>query len=536
MVDFQQLAALFAKRYAFLEWKRDAISFDGLKLAPWVERVKASKSDLEFFEICSEYVAAYGDGHTGFVLPSTFQASLGFSADLYNDTVLIDKIDRKKLPEIKFPAQTGDELVSIDARTPAAMMADSMRFIGEGNPRSARRIAAALLTVRDQHYGPRSYQLGDSAEVVVRRQGGGVETYTVPWTKQGLAYTTAGPVPDPSMHATEAPGLFSAAAESEPAYKRRLRALQTFRARRRFYLGVDQLKPLFTIDGFTQRLGNDRYDVLYSGTFQAGGHTFGFLRVPDFEYIDTVDLEQELAYFESKTDGLIVDVMSNPGGYGCAAEDLLAHLMPGGYHSVGNSIRATWDAIMNTQLDLDMARFFDASDEDIAALESLLFQLQRAYGESRGFTTPQPLCGNSLDVGAAVDKKGRNLAYTKPILVLTDELSASAAEIFAAVMQDEKRGFIYGLRTGGAGGAVDYATAGFYSEAGSSLAATILVRKKPIASPQYPAAPYIENIGVLPDKTADIMTRENLLNQGKAFVRGFSDAMVEHVNSQGANQ
>jgi C-terminal processing protease CtpA/Prc len=121
-------------------------------------------------------------------------------------------------------------------------------------------------------------------------------------------------------------------------------------------------------------------------------------------------------------------------------------------------------------------------------------------------------------------------------MVLTDELSASAAEIFAAVMQDEKRGLIYGLRTGGAGGAIDYADAGFYSEAGSSLAATIVVRKNPNASPQYPAAPYIENIGVIPDKTADIMTRENLLNQGKAFVRGFSDAMVEHLNLQGASR
>ena len=119
---------------------------------------------------------------------------------------------------------------------------------------------------------------------------------------------------------------------------------------------------------------------------------------------------------------------------------------------------------------------------------------------------------------------------------MTDELSASAAEIFAAVMQDEKRGFIYGLRTGGAGGAVDYATAGFYSEAAAAWQQPSWYGRSRSRRRSTPLSPYIENIGVLPDKTADIMTRENLLNQGKAFVRGFSDAMVEHVNSQGANQ
>ena len=51
MVDFQSLAALFSKRYAFLEWKHDAIGFDGLKLAPWIERIKNSKDDLEFRDL-----------------------------------------------------------------------------------------------------------------------------------------------------------------------------------------------------------------------------------------------------------------------------------------------------------------------------------------------------------------------------------------------------------------------------------------------------------------------------------------------------
>lgn len=37
IIDFQSLASLFDKRYAFIEWKRDAVGFDGLNLRPgWI--------------------------------------------------------------------------------------------------------------------------------------------------------------------------------------------------------------------------------------------------------------------------------------------------------------------------------------------------------------------------------------------------------------------------------------------------------------------------------------------------------------------
>src|ERR1043165_10024746 len=83
-----------------------------------------------------------------------------------------------------------------------------------------------------------------------------------------------------------------------------------------------------------------------------------------------------------------------------------------------------------------------------------LFEAKKAYAENRGFTTPLPLCGNSIGVNSAHDKSGNEIAYGRPILVLTDELSASAAEIFAAVMQDEGRALVYGMRTDGAGGSI----------------------------------------------------------------------------------
>ena len=40
----------------------------------------------------------------------------------------------------------------------------------------------------------------------------------------------------------------------------------------------------------------------------------------------------------------------------------------------------------------------------------------------------------------ATNSAGASLAYNKPILLLTDEFTTSAAEIFAAIFQDSSRG------------------------------------------------------------------------------------------------
>jgi C-terminal processing protease CtpA/Prc len=87
------------------------------------------------------------------------------------------------------------------------------------------------------------------------------------------------------------------------------------------------------------------------------------------------------------------------------------------------------------------------------------------------------------------------------MLVLTDEFSISAADLFAATMQDANRARFFGLRTNGAGGRTGGVSVGTYSESVTSITRTLVVRKQQVASGEYPTAPLIENIGVRPDVT-----------------------------------
>ena len=529
--DFQQLVGLFSKRYAFTEWKKDAIHFDSLNLAPWISRINASKDDLDFFEICMEYVAANQDGHTTFELPTSFTAVLGFTVDVYEGKLLIDNFDRKTLSAADFPVEVGDELVSIDGKAAADIMTGYLRFVNDGNSRSAKRTAALLVTLRTQNFIPRAHEIDSTATVVVRRQSGNLETYTLPWHKFGYPYTIVGPSPDPKSAVSA-----RARVATRRGYPPLIESLRGFRARRSRFdiIHASDLKPVFSPpDTFTQRLGDGNFDDFYTGTFTANGLTIGYLRFPEFSFFSSTALRNEVAFFQSRTDGLIIDMMGNPGGDACTLEDFLQYFMPKGFHSVGESIRATWDFVMAFQDLLDFATDDGSySDQELAQLHAQLEAVRKAYAENRGFTEPLPLCGLSQEIAPATDRTGRSIAYAKPIMVLTDELSYSASELFAAVMQDEGRALIYGMRTDGAGGSPNDFAVGVYMEAGASIAQSRAVRKNAVRSAEFPTAPFIENIGVLPDKTGDYMTKDNLLQHGKPFVTDFTKVMVDFINAQ----
>src|SRR2546423_5927426 len=248
LVDFEQLVALFDKRYAHYEWKRDALQYDGLNLAPWLARLNASQSDVDFFEICAEYVAKYQDGHSGFVLPSDYEATLGFTVDIYSGKVLVDSINRQTLREADYPFQIGDELVSIDDKTAADWLGYLSKFNGDGNSSSTRRLAADFLTDRIQAYFPRAHEIGDTAAVVIFRQTGETQSFTIPWNKSGTPYVQAGPVPDPVLTAPS-PGAVD---DDTPSWMRVVRELQYSKAHAQrasmlASLGVDVRRPVFDL-------------------------------------------------------------------------------------------------------------------------------------------------------------------------------------------------------------------------------------------------------------------------------------------------
>jgi hypothetical protein len=361
-----------------------------------------------------------------------------------------------------------------------------------------------------------------------------MQSFSVPWLTSGTPIQVVGPV---------VPPFSQAAARNQPGalsdYMLPLKRLRTMRLRdRKSVVGLGDTKPLFVLpSNFVRRLGGGRFDSLYSGTYEAQGKTIGYIRIPSFDfYFVSDDFQKELDYMLPRTDGLIVDIMHNPGGDACVAEDLLSRIIPYQFRTIGLEIRATRSWLIDIQEALQFAKDSSAPDDVIRQLQSLFDQINAAYLTPSGRTPPLPVCSLSLDVPSATDANGGGIAYYKPVMLLTDELTASAGDFFAAVFQDNHRGSLFGMRTMGAGGNVNQYQATTYSGGFASITESLMHRARLVATPDYPTSSYVENIGVWPDFQQDYMTVDNLLNQGATFVQAFTDAFVKLIRADAAAQ
>jgi hypothetical protein len=537
-LDFDALAAVFAKHYAPYEWKRDVIGFDLYNLRPWHERIARTRDDLEYLDILVEYVASLNDAHDRFVLPGgdnalrgrggqTFRAVLPFSTDIYDGRVLVDAIDRSRLPAADYPFEIGDELVSIDGRGTLELTREFMKYSIAAWERPTLRFATARLTNRNQAAMPRAHEIGDSAQIVIRRANGEEEAYQIAWQKEGVPLTVIGPLP---------PFASDAAADEARDYLAPLRRLWQWRVEAVTAVrGYGAVQPVFTHrpEGFTQRLGRSTSDSFFSGTYEVDGQRIGYIRIPHFEPVSPVaalnQFAAEMTFFDRNTDGLVIDVMRNPGGIVCYKEGLETALMQERFRTTGLEIRATAGWIRSFSFALERAKDNDAPAGLIEIYERLLSGVLTAYQENRGRTGALPVCGTSLDLEPLTNRAGALLSYTKPVLLLTDETSASAADAFAATLQDNGRAIVLGMRTMGAGGSVAIHDATPFSEGYAYVTESLMVRKAPVQTGLFPPTSYVENVGVWPNIEYDYMTRENLMAGGRPFVEAFTAAMVEAI-------
>jgi C-terminal processing protease CtpA/Prc len=237
-------------------------------------------------------------------------------------------------------------------------------------------------------------------------------------------------------------------------------------------------------------------------------------------------LDQEMAFFNANTDGLIVDVMRNPGGSISFVESLAQRFIPKPFQTMGFEIRATGAWLFSFASSLNAARQANAPPEIIQNLQNNFDEVLRAFNEERGRSAPV-----SLNATGSLTLTPSPVAYKKPLLVLVDEFSASGADMFPAILQDNDRGPIFGMRTMGAGGSVVGFNATAYTESFFRVTVSLMNRGHLIQTPDFPAAPYIENIGVRPDIVQDYMTRTNLVTGGSTFVQAFTAAIVNLVQT-----
>lgn len=531
--DLKRVAGTLAKNYGPYEWKKTVRNFDLYKLSPWLERARATTDDLEFADLLVEYVASLDDAHDLISFPSSWTASLGFSTDVYDGKVLVDAINRSRLPVSRFPFTIGDELVSLDGRPVGEWLDQFAKYAVAANPRSTQRVAAARLTTRTQQVMPVAPRLTpDVSQVEIRLASTGLlERYDITWLKSGTPMEL-GPVPAPVAMRSGAGPVAADADSVAPGFEDALAAKQnvTLPSERQAVLNQGGRSPIFSLPiGFQRRLGGTPLDVFYSGTFEAGSKRIGFLRIPSFSPANTTQaLDQfwrEIQYFQQNTDALIIDEMRNPGGSVAYCETLASYLMPYPWRAMGFEVRATSSWLQAFDSAIVSSKASGAANWQVEQLQYVYDVLAEANRQVRGRTGAISITDGSLD------KPATPMAYTKPIVLIVDEMSASGGDAFAAMLQDNNRALLVGMRTMGAGGNVVTYEATAFTEAYLRVTESLMTRKSAKQAPGYPDTAYIENVGVQPDIELDFMTRENLLSFGRPFFADVVEATLNYVNT-----
>lgn len=487
--------------YAPTEWKGGHFNWN-LEAAYQDARDQIQSTKLttkQFRGVLKDFVETTQDHHVSITFLSTERATLPFSVRSVNGKYFITWIDKDKLgPD--FHLTTGDELVKFDGHPveeEIQKIKSKASFLGNSKPDQA--LTELNLTKRIGARGD-SVPCGDVMITVRSKADGKLRKLQFLWE-----YT-----PDIVTAYENLPGMmqmkpYAFENEEESLVSKEVALFSPVAAA--FY--AENEGGLGGRISFVPLLGEKTWNAKENSPFEAyiyrneQGKAIGYVRIPTYiaELEDAEYFGKIMNYYEKHTDGLVIDQVHNGGGYLFYQYALASMIAKEPLVTPKQRLKLTQHDVLSAYVKLmkmeeittdeEAKRELTGADNIIKNYQTVLFIKKylnfiiNEWEEGRILTNPTHLNG--------IDHINPHVKYhfSKPILVLIDELDFSAADFFPAIMQDNKRATLFGARTAGAGGAVVslsfpncYGINTFYYT--SSIA-------------ERPDSTMIENLGVTPD-------------------------------------
>ena len=247
--------------------------------------------------------------------------------------------------------------------------------------------------------------------------------------------------------------------------------------------------------------------------------SIGFLRIPSF-FIERKDYEKTmeafsrtLAELQQRSDVLVLDVTFNDGGDVEYAAALLALLMESDFTPNQYRLLASEDELKYWQ----SVRAAQKTNEIKEKFNFIIAQIKEALARGDRLTKPASFSG-------AASSPGRGI-YTKPIVLLVNEFTASAADVFSVYMKDLNRATLVGQTT---------MCGGTHARDSLTLPVTGIRVKVPKVLFCRPDGTAFENVGAVPDREYSIRAQEDLL-QRYSGLREFALEVAESLVREESN-
>lgn len=494
--DLEAIRHGFSVEYAPADWK---FQFSGWELDNAIQTIKEEVltnphiTVRDYQCLVKKFFRSTHDYHVVPFFYSTEEARLPFTVKGAYDRFFIIDIDKERLSPQQFPIEIGDELISFGGKPALDVIANlQLEEFGTqccGTDRSLTEIFLTKREARRGHLVPTG-----AVEIVVKSPlRDEVSTFELQWDyAPEKIVSNFGDFEDKHC------------CLNKRLLEKKLRApfLFTKKAGGPFSLAAWKT--------FTPVLGEIVWEVDPWSTFHSyickdeKGRRIGYIRLSSYDgdHYDANEFASLIDRMQEKTDALVIDQIDNPGGsvfYLYALASMLSDkpLSTPRHHykitqaDVAEAVEAI-PQLEEIQCDDDATSLLGDSvggyPVNFQLIKSVLsyyrFMLDQ-WSVGRTFTEPFHLLG--------VDKINVNSRhrYTKPILLLVNELDFSGADFLPAILQDNKRALILGTKTAGAGGLViQNRYPSLFGIEGYTYTASIAER---------PNGDPIENLGVTPD-------------------------------------
>lgn len=235
-----------------------------------------------------------------------------------------------------------------------------------------------------------------------------------------------------------------------------------------------------------------------------GRNLIGFVRIPNFmgDDFDAEEFEKIIGMFKKNADAIVIDQMNNPGGSLFYLYALISMLSDKPLKSLKESSVITQEEVAQA---LDLKSSLDVFKTETELIEgfgstvegyTVTLDLAKAIKDYCKFVIKEWDEGKTLTApnylyGIREITPNPRVRFKAPILVLTNGLDFSCADLFPAILQDNHRATIMGTTTAGAGGYVTtYSYPNRFGVAEYSLTGSLTQRLD---------KSYLENRGVTPD-------------------------------------
>jgi len=465
--DIVQLGSLVRSQYAPLELKGKQIDVRLPDLLKKYQGLAEKLSNEEFYYLLNQLVAEFQDAHFKSTVQTDHKSTLGFVTDVVGNEVVIETTS---LPPFIFPFTRGDVVVSIDGVPAMDAVKELEKYVGVTNPLSRRRLAAFQLTSRSATTVP--VKTGKSTVVLLSRKQGKSIELELDWIESGTP-----------LEAFEKEWSGDARPLQGMEYQN-LSAEDIF-------ADYPKLEKGFMCNTLTRfRPPNGAVPLLVS-PFVAYTHDspkgkIGYLRIPHFNWgkdSETRLKQYEWAIYqlEKQTEGLVVDATHNCGGALSTLEEMLKMFAVKPFNGLQFEFLATRSEMLTVKGWMDN----EATKTTLQGegLVGILDAITTAYKKGDRLSAKTTWNGKRELLPASI-------RYTKPMIVLTDEVSASGGDAFPAMIQGTGRGLVMGTRSMGAGGHVVAAAPLQYSGNEVRITKSLFY---------HPNGKEIEGLGVTPD-------------------------------------